>query len=64
MLVAGVLVPNMGCWLLVCWIPAWDAGYWFVGFQLGMPVAGLLVPAWDAGLLVCWIPAWDAAGCC
>jgi len=52
MLVAGVLVPNMGCWLLVCWIPAWDAGYCFVGFQLGMPVAGLLVPGmgcWFAG---------------
>jgi len=43
MLVAGVLVPNMACWLLVCWIAAWDAGYWFVGFQLGMLVVADLL---------------------
>jgi len=23
MQVAGLLDPNMGCWLLVCWSPAW-----------------------------------------
>ncbi len=62
MLVAGMLVPNMGSWLLVCWCPALDSGCCFAVLQHGKLFASLLVPSMGFWLLVYWSPTWDT-GC-
>ncbi len=61
MLVAGMLVPNMGSWLLVCWCPALDSGCCFAVLQHGKLFASLLVPSMGFWLLVYWSPTWDKA---